>query len=174
MRLRIARNFQRMIRGVGIMNMNRLRTFLLLVALVATSCSTKPQAIAPREAEAKQAITQLLNRKQDSNDAMLRFHSIVEARLAKGEETVEVLIRTAGQPSQDQSKGFSLTSQQFVPFSEVERRSAYQFVVMFDPGHERCTVRVANLHFLFGIEDKSVVFEKSEAEEILPPATPPE
>jgi len=161
-------------RDVGSMNMNRIRTILLLVALAATSCSTRHQATAPREAEAKQVITQLLKHKQDSNDAMLRFHSIVEARLANGEETVEVLIRTAGQPSQDQSRGFSLTSQQFVPFSEAERRSAYQFVVMFDPGHERCTVRVANLRFLFRIEDKSVVFEKSETEEILPPLTPPE
>ena len=154
--------------------MKRLRTTLLLLVLTAMSCSTGQNAEDALAELSKQAIVHLLKSQQGPTNEFTRFRGIVDALLAKGHDKVEVLIRTAGQPSQDQSKGFSLVSRQFVPLSEDEHRSAaYQFVVMFDSDHGRLVVRATNLYFTFRVDGKSAVFEKAGTEEIMPPVKSP-
>jgi hypothetical protein len=156
------------------MKMSRINAIWLLPVLTAASCLGRQDTESPHVGQSRQAIMYLLESHPKPSEEITRFRKIVDALVAKGNDIVEVLIRTGGQSSRDQSKGFSLASRQFVALSENERKSAYQFVAVFDPDHTRLTVRVANLHFLFRVEENAVVFEKSETEQITPPPRPGE
>ena len=154
---------------VGSMKMNTVKTILLCVAFALLSCSACRQAEASSHAMSRLALVYLLKSEQKPTDEINRFRKIVEELHAKGDTKAQVLIRTMGQPSQDQVELFDLASGDLKSSPGQDVRGLYQFVVYLDDPLSIVTVFVANLRFSFRVENSSLVFEKSEAEEISPP-----